>query len=485
MMLPEANPKPTPRPDQIADLAWFINNPKSGLLHDPGVGKTITAALYTQYAHDYLGYLSAWVQPKSLLKKNREEIIRFTNFKPWEVVIVQGSPEKRKKLMEGPGKVFLFTPEGWSREHEIVIKAHPNLKVNICDEIHLYYAGHKSARTIQWYKACWHMKSVIPMSGTIIKGKLSSVYPVLHVIGPQFYGSYESFLAQHAVMDDYGSVLAWKNHEKLKKVLGSISIRRSFESVYGKESPVIQIEKCEMSPLQYKRYKELEETALIELEDRFIEVNSPGVTAIRARQILAHPEAVKLPETYDEEGKVLSYKTYNLLGKEELTGKDERLRIHIEDHLNSGERLVIFAAFVAEQERIVRLIQSMGGDVRLINGSVSGPERQKIDADFRENKFQFVVGSAVTMGVGFNWPFLNTIIFASLDYGDDTFTQAYKRGIRGKRQTPLLVLILEYEDSIDRRIFEIVQQKSRDYSQVDETKEEIFAQQKQEAFKMK
>lgn len=477
--------KPTPRPDQIADLAWFINNPKSGLLHDPGVGKTITAALYTQYAADYLGYSAAWVQPKSLLKKNRDELIRFTNFQPQDIVIVQGSPEKRKQLMEGRGKVFLFTPEGWSREYGIAIKAHPNLKVNVCDEIHLYYSGHKSNRTQQWYRACYHMEAIIPMSGTIIKGKLSSVYPVLHVIAPQFYGSYESFMAQHAVMDEWGSVLAWKNHEKLKKILGAVSIRRSFESVYGKETPIIQVENCEMSPRQRLKYLEIEETALIELDDRFLEVNSPGVASIRCRQIMAHPEAVKLPYAFDEDGKVLSYKTYDLLGKGELTGKDERLKIHIEDHLNSGERLVIFATFTAEQERIAEMIKQMGGSVELINGTVSGPKRQRIDKDFRENKFQFIVGSAITMGVGFNWDFLNTVIFASLDYGDDNFTQAYKRGIRGKRETPLLVIVLEYENSIDQRIFQVVQQKSRDYAQVDPTKEEIFLKQKKEKVEMK
>jgi hypothetical protein len=66
------------------------------------------------------------------------------------------------------------------------------------------------------------------------------------------------------------------------------------------------------------------------------------------------------------------------------------------------------------------------------------------------------------------------VVFVSLDYQDDSFTQAYKRGIRGVRDTPLLVKVLMYENSIDYRIFQIVQRKSEDNHQVDETKEIIF-----------
>jgi hypothetical protein len=77
------------------------------------------------------------------------------------------------------------------------------------------------------------------------------------------------------------------------------------------------------------------------------------------------------------------------------------------------------------------------------------------------------------MAVGFNWGMLNTIIFASMDYGDDSFVQAYRRAIRGKRDKPLLIIVLEYEDSIDQRIFDIVQMKSKEANLIDETKEKI------------
>lgn len=456
-MTTQLSGKPKPRSDQIADLAYFINNSKAGLLHDPGVGKTVTAALYSEYCWKYQGWKSVWTQPKSILKKNYREILRFTDFKPEEVIIVAGSPAARIKQMCSPnGKVFLMSAQCWSSEWSILLHYHPEVKASIHDEIHLYYAGHESKRTQAWYVACRKMQAIIPMSGTIIKGKLSSVYPILHVLAPQFYGSYEGFMAQHAVLDEYGSTIGWQNHEKLKNVLGATSIRRSFESIYGKQEPVIQMEVCDMNKAQQSAYDELEATSLLELEDRFLEANTPGVMSIRCRQIMAHPE------------------TFGLIKPGDLTGKDEQMLIDIENHVESGERLAIFSPLIAEQERIVKLIQKAGGRVGLINGGVSGFKRQQIDEDFIAGKLQFVVGSAATCGIGFNWEFLNTIMFASLDYGDDTFTQAFKRGIRGKRTSPLLVKIFQYDNRIESRILSIVQQKMADYQQVDETKAEVF-----------
>lgn len=456
MLVANPEPKPEPRPDQIADMAFFINHPKACLLHDPGVGKTITASLHCEYHWEYHKHKSVWIQPLSIIKKNRDEIIRFTNFTEDDVVIIQGTPEKRKAQMQGPGKVFLMSAAGFTKEWKILFEAHPDIKVNICDEIHLYFANHSSKRTQEWYIACRYLKSIIPMSGTLIKGKLSSAYPAIHVIAPLYYGSYEGFMAQHAVFDDYGRLEGWQNHDKLKNVLGAIGIRRSFESVYGNNHPVVQVELCDMHKSVRENYAKFESKGILELESSFIEASSKAVEVMRCRQIMAHPG------------------TMGLAGFDEMTGKDEQMMIHVEDHIETNERLVIFAALIPEQERIYRILKAKGLKVALINGTVSGPERQDIDRKFRSGELQFIVGSATTMGVGFNWPFLRMVLFVSLDYGDDTFTQAYKRGIRGFRETPLLVIVLEYRNSIDKRIFMIVEKKAKDYSQVDETKPEIF-----------
>ena len=434
----------TARGDQVEDLAHFIRNPKDLMLHDPGVGKTIVAAIYAYYGWAYKKSRTALVQPISLMNKNRDEFLKFTNFDEKDVVCVTGTPKKRDEIMRSDAKVFLFGGDGYAKNWEQLQAYHPDLGINILDEPHLYFAGHKSVRTQSWYRSCRRMWSVIPMTGTIVKGKLDSIYPFLHASFPQYYGTYENFMARHAEMDENGKLIHWKNHHILRQILERHSICRSFESIYGEDATVIITEPCELDEKTRAAYKELEEFALIELEDSFIEAGTPGLKAIRARQVLACPEHL------------------GIVRHDHVTGKDAALITHIEEAVCNQERLTIFSALVPEQERICRILDKMGLTYGLINGNTSLAKRQMFDEDFRAGRMQFIVGSPACMSVGFNWGFLRKIIFASLDYMDDNFVQAYKRGVRGVRDQPLLVYVLEYKKTIEQRIFAIVERKSRD-----------------------
>jgi superfamily II DNA/RNA helicase len=222
-----------------------------------------------------------------------------------------------------------------------------------------------------------------------------------------------------------------------------------------------------MSPKQRKAYEEMEEGALVELEDSFLKGEMPAVNAMRCRQIMSHPE------------------TFGI-GKGERTGKDERLIIHLADAVQSGEPIAVFASLIPEQERIVELARSMGLRTALINGNVSSAARARIDQAFRAGQLDCVVASPDTAGVGFNWHHLLVMVFASLNYMDDSFVQAYRRGIRGKREKALLIYVLEYRDSIDQRIMQIIEEKSREANLVDPTKEvfSLSEQRKQEAVEM-
>ncbi len=292
------------------------------------------------------------------------------------------------------------------------------------------------------------------MSGTLIDGRLDSCYPTIHIIEPRYYTNHFSFMGQHAITDEYGTVVAWQNHAKLGRIFKRHCVRRTFEAVHGKVEIVITPELCQMHPKQREAYDEFESLAILELEDKFLDGTNPAVAAIRCRQIMAHPH------------------TFKLLKDEELTGKDERLEIHLEDHLNKNEPILIYATLQPEQERIAKLCAAKGFKVGLINGNVSSMERNRIDLAFQSGEINCVVGSPATAAVGYNWGHIDHIICSSLDYQNSNFTQAIRRAIRGKRK-PLWVTILEYENSIDQRIFAIVNKKSADLHKVDESYEKL------------
>lgn len=452
--------EPLPLRDyQVADLAFYMAKPRCLNLSDPGTGKTPSVCVYAEYLWREQGKRSAWAMPKSLIKKNKMELLRFTNLKEEDIAIVSGYGRKRRlEHMASDAKVFLFTFTGFSDEWQDLVAAHPDVKALFVDEIHLGYKGDSSKRTQSLYEAMdTHFEVFLGMTGTIIDGRLSSAYPSIHIIEPKMYHSFAAFMLLHAIEDMSGRVLAWRNVQKLSDFFKRHAIRRTFEEVYGKEAKVILHEEIEMDPRQREAYDEFAATALLELEESFLEGSLPGVNFIRSRQLMEHPQTFGAP-----------------LDKIQYTGKEERLLIHLEDE----RPLVIFAALVPSQERIYEICKAQGRKVALINGSTSQKKRGEYDEQFQAGELDCIVASPQTAGVGFNWGHVDTVIFMSLDYLDSSFMQGYRRAIRGKRDTPLRIYVMEYENSVDRRIFEIIEAKSALASSVHPDKEAIQLRQK-------
>lgn len=452
------------RPYQIEDLALYMEHDKFMNLSDPGTGKTPSVCVRQQQLWQDARAKSIWQMPKSLLRKNKRELLAFTDLAPEQIQIVDGTPDEREKqLSNGDAVTFLMGFQRFADDWEKILHLHPEIQSLVTDEWHMGgFKNPNSKRSIAVNKFARRTKYFLPMSGTLIAGKLDSCFTAVNIIEPRYYGNHFSFMAQHAVKDDFGNLIGWINHDKIGRIFMRHGVRHTFEEVYGKEAKVIVKEKIEPDDKSLKAYKEFEEMAILELDGvldsignpmAFLEGSNAAVAAMRCRQILAHPHK------------------FNILKEDELTAKDEALLVHIEDHLNTKKPLVIFSAHVAEQERIYRLCLKMGLRTGLINNTVTSDKRGQIDEDFQNGLLDCVVGSPATAAVGFNWGHVDHVIFISIDYQDDNFVQAYRRAIREARKTHLLITVFEYIDTIERRVFRIVDAKSREKAKVDPTYE--------------
>lgn len=463
--------KKTLRDYQVADLSFYISNERCANLSDPGTGKTPSVCVYAYWLWNEKKERTIWVMPKSLLKKNKEELLEFTHFTDEDVQIYDGTPKQREKILaNSEGKIWLMGFRRFADEWRELLDRHPDFNALIVDEIHMGFGGAKSNQTLQMFAAMKKLKRFLAMTGTLINGRLDSAYPTIKVIEPRYYGTHQSFLNIHGIYDEWGSVVGWRNHHRLSEIFGRHMIRRTFESIYGKNEVITNVELVEMGKQQRAKYDEFEKKAILDLGDRFM--SSDGVEAVqttRLRQIMAHPENVTLPIRWDDEGKPVEFKDYNLLPKGAMTGKDERLEVHLADHKNTGEPLIIFAAMQKEVDRIAEMCRKRGFKVGKIHGQVSTKERARVDEQFRNRVLDVVVASPETAAVGYNWGFVDHIIFASIDYKDSNYIQAKRRAERGTREKPLRVTVLEYEKSIDQRIFKIVERKSLDANKVDKT----------------
>jgi hypothetical protein len=232
------------RSDQIEDLSSLIANPKHMMLHEPSCGKTPTICVMQWYLWSELGVGTVWIMPKTLLGKNRDELLRFTPFLRQQVVIV----EKEDQIKPGP-VVFLMTAERHRRSWR---KLPENVRAIHVDELHKMYKNWESSRTAELRDhirkldrtgKCWF----VPMTGTLINGRIETAFPAVHLIEPRYYGSWEAFKAYHIVTDDFsGARLGTRNEAKLGAILKRHSCFRSFEEVHGKEAKVIFTETVDM-----------------------------------------------------------------------------------------------------------------------------------------------------------------------------------------------------------------------------------------------
>lgn len=451
---------------QIEDVAWYINNPKGLNCSDPGTGKTPSVVVNQYMRWDGEQVRTAWTMPMSLLRKNKREIHAFTPFQDDEVQIVDGTPTQvRKQLANERAKVFLM---GFERFRRCYKELPADVRALDVDELHVGYSTHDSKRTQAMYDFTRKNPYFLGMTGTLITSRLSSAYPSISVIEPRYYGTVEQFMLQHMLKDEWtGELIGWKYHEKIEAILKRHSIRRTFEEVYGPESKIIIHEYIEMTPAQRIVYNKLEEEAFLELEKFVIDGTLPGVGFIRLRQVMEHPN--QFPDL-TEKGKFVD------ILKGGATGKEDRLAIHLEDAKNANKPIVIFAVLKPQMQRIAALAAELGMSYAIMNGETPMVERDRIDEAFQAGKIQVLVVSPKVAAFGFNWSMwgdfeVDHVVFASLDPSDHSFLQAYRRFIRGKRKTALRITVLEYEDSIDQRIFELLTMRSKDANLVDPTRE--------------
>jgi hypothetical protein len=94
--------KPPLRDYQVKDLAFHIAHPKSLNESDPGTGKTPTACVLFYYWWARKRGRTVWAMPKSLMEKNRAELLRFSDFAKEDVVILESDFAPLTKSYSGP-----------------------------------------------------------------------------------------------------------------------------------------------------------------------------------------------------------------------------------------------------------------------------------------------------------------------------------------------------------------------------------------------
>lgn len=399
-----------------------------------------------------------WIQPSSLMNKNKKEILDWNpDLKESQVQIIKGTASQKQKIADNPAVlVWVMTAEAYMKYAKDMFHKFPDILQVVCDEPHLYYRGFLSKRTQSFVQNTpKHCRVSFLTATPTPRGKLQAAYIYCHMLQQNYYGSYEFFMRTHADYDTYGGIQGWKNHEILKKFLLHYSICWTAKDMYGDVEEFIVRDVLQLNAETFKTYSEFADVGIAEVKGVILESKTGGTTAMRIRQILAHPHFLSLPNKWDAKGEPIGFIETSVF--DGVTPKLERLLEYAEE----GEPLVIFGTFTEEINKIAHYLETKGFKVGVIHGQISQNSRNKVDQLFQSGQLDIVVCSALTAGVGFNWGHVNTVIFHSLNYGDDDFLQACARAKRGVRKEPLRIVILEYENTVDQMMVWAIHHNSK------------------------
>lgn len=446
------NPEFGLRPYQAQHCAFHITHRASLNYSACATGKTYTMAWLAEYYWKTEQCKTVLINPISLSVKNKDEIVRFTDFAEDEVQIVSGTPAKRAVQWKNTkAKVFIVGPDLFGKEWEQML---PDVKSILVDESHLAYSGHKSARTQAFYMAQKKANHITFFTATPIgSGKASSIYYAFCCCAPLVFANFKRFMNYFAIYNSLGYIIGWRHMDVLGEQLKKFSVGISFKEAFKNAAEnIVSFETCDFGDSDIEeKYRSMEDDALMELDDRYVEANSGGVKLLRCRQLLECPEVFGL--------------------EPKIRAKDELLKSHLQHILDGSEKqILVYSAFVAEQERIVRICAEMGLQAGLINGSVVGAARASVAKKFESGEFQVLVASPATMAIGFNFEFVSSVVFVSADYDNSAFHQACFRGNRGTRSTPLPIYILVVNCKVEKKFWKKVLSEKEDYKNTVDSK---------------
>ena len=280
----------------------------------------------------------------------------------------------------------------------------------------------------------------VAATGTLIVNNPISAFPSLKFTGND-RAILSTFKSQYCEFGGFKSsqVIGYKNLPALREEIENCSIRRTLTDVRKDMPPLtIDIEYLEMEDTQRKFYEAIKE-GVKEAADK-IELKTGNLLALttRLRQATACPN-------------VLTTETIESV-------KVQRAFEYIEELTSQGEKVVVLSMF---KEPLAQLETKLSGFRYTVNtGDVPDPVVAQNVEKFQEDpNEQIIMGTFGKIGTGWSLNSSMYLICIDTPYTFSLFEQGYQRIFRVNNERPAFIKVLVCEDSIDERVWQIVETK--------------------------
>jgi SNF2 family DNA or RNA helicase len=453
--------------------------------NDMGLGKTFETIVWLRavinefYTVNSRKPLILWLTKKALIKTTHREIKRWDPDMKAIAFTNGGDVEKRKIVLEyalQANAIIITNYEALNTNKQLM-----NTKWDfiICDEVHKLKGGaNPSGPTAIWQnlKELVHGTREVGkfvtmqdlkdrnapflnfLTGSPVNNHPRDMWAYLHIFNPERFNNLGKFEREFCYAYEQGLI----DFERLITVMQKQCIRRRKDEVKIQlPDKTHETRFVEHTDLQRKFYEKMRDEFFIEL-DSMDPTKTITATAIiaqltRLRQINLYPASVHMK---NEDG------TETAIPCQESAKLDEALDI-IEELHREGEQVVVFSAqFNEPLDRLADLLHDRGITSRILSGATSNNVDDIVEG-FQQKEYDVILINMKSGGEGLNlhknpnfWPGgSSNVIFLDLWYNPMTNVQAEDRVHRKGQVNPVMVHILQAEDSVDAFIAEILEKK--------------------------
>lgn len=280
----------------------------------------------------------------------------------------------------------------------------------------------------------------IPMSGTFLMNNPMDLYVPLKWAGFENH-SYYDYERHYCVKGGYNNkdIIGYKNLDELRELLNVVMLRRTKQEVLDLPPKVHSVEYVEMFKDQAKVYGEVKNKIKL-LIDKIKVSNDPLAQMIRLRQITGYPGLVSTSVTE--------------------SAKMDRMVEMVEELVASGEKAIIYSQW--ESVAAVAKKKLAKYNPAYIVGEVKPEDRMAEMNRFQtDSSCSVIVGTIGALGTGFTLTAASTVIFLDEPWNRALKDQAEDRAHRIGTAGTVRVVTIICKDTIDERIFNLVQRKGR------------------------
>lgn len=416
------------------------------LLAEMGTGKTlisigIAGALYLRGEIQKL----LIVAPLSIVQVWNEEFEKFADFN-YQLAVLEGTGKKKLDTLshiKGDGlQVAVINYESCWRMEEILVAWKPDMIV--CDEsTRIKNPQAKQSRAL--HRLGKISKHNLILTGTPVTNNPLDFFSQYKFLDESIFGtSYYAFRARYAILGGYGNhqIVGYKNLPELTEKAHSIAYRITKANALDLPDQMDIERKVALSTYARRKYKELEDQSFTELMNGNVQVTSVLTKLLRLAQLTGG--CMRVGESNELE-KVSDAK---LVALEEI----------IDDCVDAGKKVVVFARFIPEIDAIEMMLYKKGINYALIKGDVKDRAEQ-VDKFQNDDSVKVFIGQIQTTGMGLTLTKADTAVFYSLDFNYSNYEQAKARIHRIGQKNKCTYIHLIAEDTVDEKVMHALKNK--------------------------